>query len=287
MNLRKFTLLILFVLSLSVIINVFAAKEDLNNDFNKNIKKAREDTSRLREAQEKIKEQLTDLKNALYSCKGSKEERCVKAHKEAKLLVREFLINSLMNEIFLLEKTKNKLEDSDLNEDERKDALEDINNKIAEINILKIKVNDLKDISQEKDVDALVANTRLYLKETRQIIRKTAGRLAQYKLETVINKLSQLETKLDKANASLEIKDEKEWNQLLDAFKVSLEKSKLFQQRAKDILITQKEILDDKDVREATTYLSLSHQKIVEAHENLKEIGLFLRSNGLKLEAMK
>lgn len=213
-------------------------------------------------------------------CKDSEKEECKGKRKEVKKHSKEFLAHAADMVLAELQKIKERVEASeDLSEDEIASIVADLDERIASIEQVKVKINALTEESAREEYNAVAKDIREAWKGIKGHLKKHVARVMHARLGNILHRAEKLEERFYKIRDTLAEKDVdvRALDAKLDAFSAKLdiaaEKYELAQEKFKSAT-TPKEV--DEVAREVHKYLVDAKAALRDARalirDTLKEI---------------
>ena len=223
----------------------------------------------LRENQGKILE----MKEQWKECKDSDEEDCQDIKREFLGYGKNYVARAADVLLKYLEQLYNKVELSDMDDEEKKEALTEIQEQIDAVEAAKAKAEAAE--TKEELRDALDELKDL-LKEYRIKIRHRVASLFRHKVGEIIVRAERLEIKLEKILDRAEEAgyDTEQLSDLIDEFNALIETARDNYYEAKEILeeFHSDETTDSDKVKEAHELLKQAHRDLNAAQKILREI---------------
>lgn len=215
------------------------------------------------DAQKRIQER----KEQLTACKGSETENCRQARRETKRATKEYLSGVSEHVLGLLAKTKERVQASNMPEDQKAEILAKLDERAVEIAGAAESVVELgEEDTKEEFVEAakIIKNS---WKETKQGIKKGVGKVAANKIRAVTTRMEQLQTRVQRTLQRLsgEGKDTSRAQAQLTAYEAQLEAAKTANNEAE-------QLYQSGDIDGAVAKTKEAHRNLLKAHKALKQL---------------
>ncbi|MBU0756979.1 MAG: hypothetical protein KKF44_02855, partial [Nanoarchaeota archaeon] len=241
------------------------------------IMQANEKFEKAKERYQNAKDRFKEAKDAFDAAVKNGDEEEAKEH------AKEFLLKSADMIIESLNKVKEQAAgNDDLTEEEAQDIIDDMDEKIAEIEAAKAQVEAAETKEEIKEAGSLIIKDWNRIKYR---LRLHAGRTISAKVQDVLKRSEQLEARLDSAIADLEEKgyDVSAVDDQVDEFSNLVDLARQKFNDAKDRLGEARDMADgdstqeeadaaDTKVEEAKALVNEAHRLLKDAHDMLKEI---------------
>ncbi|RLE45390.1 hypothetical protein DRJ25_05730 [Candidatus Woesearchaeota archaeon] len=222
------------------------------------------------------------FKEELRNCKFKSDDACKKVKEDAKKKAYRFLFNSVDRGMALLEKAKERIDNSKLSDEEKSAALSRIDSKIKELNNVKTELAG-KDEINRKELREIAGKVRKSWNDVKKAIStklhtvfiRRFGNIV-VKLEKVKTKLSDKITKLESNGVDVSQVSTELFNEKVDEAKAAYDRARALFDKAK----TESEKDAAKELRaQAREKLRESHEALKAAREELKSIIKQLRES--------
>lgn len=240
-----------------------ANKEQMRERLSVAKEKRAEAKAKHQEARQKIQER----KEKLQACKGSETEECRKTRRETKRHTKEYLSGVAEHVLGLLAKTKERVEASNMPEDQKAEILAKLDAQAEEIAGAAEAVKALGEESTKEDYQEAIKAIRESWTDTKKGIKKGAGKVAANKIRALNTRMEQLQTKLRNTVQRLENQgaDVAPVKIQLEEFEAKLALSKAAEQEAQNKYQAG-------DIEGAVEQTKEAHRHLLEAHKALKQI---------------
>lgn len=213
--------------------------------------------------------EIRDLRLQLRDCTG---DDCAKIKAEIRAGAPPFLQNAGEAMLTALRRLRERMEESNMEETDKQEALVDIDARIAAVQDAMTTLANLGEDAAKEEIKAAAQQLRQVWRETRPLLRSAAGRLVTSRYAGVIERAEHLKTKLERILERMEADgitvDTLE--QLLADFSQKIDEAKAA--HAESI-----ELFNAGDEQGAHTKLKEAKQKLKEAHQILKELSRGIR----------
>ena len=240
-----------------------------NADELKNIlEKTKQIRVNARENYAEAKGKLADSKNKLNDCKGKTDDTtCTEAKTQAKQNAKEFLLNSADRVLNLLEKTKERLTNSEMNEADKTASLAKVDARIAELAGARETVDQLGDDATKDQIQEASRLIKDSWKGTNKDVKEEASKLAASKIGGVLVQIEKLQAKLQSTVDKLKEKgkDTSAVDAIMTDFNAKIDAAKASQADAQ-VKFTAG------NMKEGTTAMKEAHKSIKEARILLKDV---------------
>ncbi len=237
-------------------------KEQMRARLTQAKEKRAEAKAKHQEARQKIQER----KEKLNSCKGSETEDCRKTRKETKRHTKTYLSNVAEHVMGLIAKTKERVEASNMPEDQKAEILAKLDENAVKIASAAESVEELGEESAKEDYVEAAKLIRESWKDTKKSIKNGAGKVAANKIRALNTRMEQLQTKLRRTVQRLENagEDVTPVKAQLAEFEAKLSQSKAAEQEAQSKYQAG-------DIAGAVEKTKEAHRYLLEAHKALKQ----------------
>ena len=224
--------------------------------------------------QQEARQKIQERKEKLNSCKGSETEDCKKTRKETKMHTKEYLSNVAEQVLGLIAKTKERVQASNMGEEQKAQIMTKLDAQAAEIASASDSVEELGEESTREDYQEATKLIRESWKGTKDEIKKGAGKVAANKIRALNNRMEHLQTKLRKTVERLENagEDVTAVKEQLAEFEAKLAQSKAAEQEAQNKY--QAGDIDGavEKTKEAHRYLQAAHKALKQFVRNMKQV---------------
>jgi len=238
-------------------------KEQMRERLSMAKEKRAEAKTKHQEARQKIQER----KEKLQACKGSETEDCRKTRSETKRHTKEYLSGVAEHVLGLLAKTKERVEASNMPEEQKSEILAKLDEQAEEIAGAAEAVETLGEESTKEDYQEAIKVIRESWTDTKKGIKKGAGKVAANKIRALNTRMEQLQTKLRNTVQRLESQgaDTAPVKAQLEEFEAKLTLSKAAEQEAQNKYQAE-------DIEGAVEKTKEAHRHLLEAHKALKQL---------------
>jgi hypothetical protein len=237
------------------------------------LKRARERKEIAIAKQELAKTQLEATRGKLAQCKDKANVECTELRKQARKQSYNFLLNTADRVLTLLEKTKERVQNSDLAEEEKAEIIAKIDERIEEAASSRETVELITENASKEEIKDAAKTIRESWKEANKNIRKGVAKVASMKIGGILVKIQRLQVKLDKIVDRLESKgkDTSAIEAVMADFDAKIADAEAAQAQVKAALF------ETGKASEAVAYVKESHKSIKEARILLKDAVLKIR----------
>lgn len=239
-----------------------------NADELKNIlEKNKQNRENAREKYAEAKGKLADSKEKLKDCKGKTDDTaCTEEKAKAKKNAKDFLLNSADRVLNLLEKTKERITNSDMNEADKTASLAKIDARIAELAGARETVEQMGDDATKEEIQEASRLIKDAWKGTNKDVKEEASKLAASKIGGVLVQIERLQAKLQNTVNKLKEKgkDTSAIDAIMSDFNAKIDAAKASQ-------ATVQEKFSTGNVKEGTAAMKEAHKSIKEARILLKD----------------
>ncbi len=231
------------------------------------LEKTRSDRANAKEKYSEAKTKLADSKEKLKGCQGKTDDAvCTEEKTKAKQNAKDFLLNSADRVLNLLEKTKERITNSEMNEADKTASLAKIDARIAELAGARETVEQM---GADATKDAIQEASRLIKdawKGTNKDVKEEASKLAASKIGGVLVQIERLQAKLQNKIDQLKKagKDTSAIDAIMTDFNAKIDAAKASQATAQEKFTTGA-------TKEATAAMKEAHKSIKEARILLKD----------------
>ncbi|MBD3361400.1 hypothetical protein GF358_01260 [Candidatus Woesearchaeota archaeon] len=238
-------------------------KQDLRQVVQKAVQRREQAIENYKKSRQKIEQ----MKNKLQQCKGKTKIDCTEARKQARKHSQDFLFNAADRALALVEKTRERIENSDMSEEDKADALADLEERAAEI------------ASARETIDAIGENpSKDEIKEATKVLReswtKANKEIKQKAAKNAAGKIGGTLVKIERLNAKLERTVEQLKSRGLDTTPIEtmMQQFENKIQEAKDKHAEAEQKFSQGKANEAAQKIREAHSKVKEAHMLLKDV---------------
>lgn len=239
-----------------------------NADELKNIlEKNKQNRENARANYQQAKNNLADSKNKLNDCKGKTDDAaCTETKTKAKKDAKDFLLNSADRVLSLLEKTKERLTNSDMNDADKTASLAKIDARIAELAGARETVEQMGDDATKEEIQEASRLIKDAWKGTNKDVKEEASKLAASKIGGILVQIERLQAKLQSTVDKLKEKgkDTSAIDAVMSDFNAKIDAAKASQ-------ATAQEKFTAGAIKEATAAMKEAHKSIKEARILLKD----------------
>jgi chromosome segregation ATPase len=227
---------------------------------------AKEKRAEAKARHEEARQKIQERKEKLQACKDSETEDCKKTRRETKMHTKGYLSNVAEHVLGLIAKTKERVEASDMPEDQKTELIAKLDEKAEEIAGAAEAVAELGEDSTREDYQEAVKLIREAWKDTKEDIKKGAGKVAANKIRALNTRMEQLQTKLRNTVQRLENAgaDTIPVKAQLAEFETKLALSKTAEQEAQNKYQAG-------DIQGAVEKTKEAHRHLLAAHKALKQ----------------
>jgi len=238
-------------------------KQELKQVIQKAVQRREQAIEKYREA----KQNLEQTKEQLKQCKGKGDVQCTETRKQARKQSHQFLLNAADRVLGLLEKTKQRLQESEeMTEEAKAEATEEIEQRMSEIASVRETIEEMGEDATKDEIKEATGIMKHAWNKSNKEIKSKAGKAAAGKIGGVIVKIEKLETKLERTIEQLQ-------NQGKDTAPIeeAMEKFQNHVSLAKEEHAKAMEKFQSGKANEATQHIRAAHNQIKDAHMILKD----------------
>jgi hypothetical protein len=216
---------------------------------------------------QEAKTKLADSKNKLKDCKGKADDAaCAETKKQAKKDAKDFLLNSADRVLALLEKTKERITNSDMADAGKTASLAKIDARIAELAGARTTIEQLGDDVTKDQIQEASRLIKDAWKGTNKDVKEEASKLAASKIGGVLVQIERLQAKLQNKIDQLKKagKDTSAIDAIMTDFNAKIDAAKASQADAQTKFA-------EGNAKEGTTAMKAAHKSIKEARILLKD----------------
>lgn len=224
---------------------------------------------------------MNEAREDVLNCKGDKSAECDDVRKGAKLQSQETLMAAADQVIAALNAIKAKIEaNTGLTDDEKEEAIADIDEQIAEVQAASDVVVGLTEDSEAKAVLDAAKTIREAWKGARPVVHARASMLAYGELKAVTDAVERMSSRVDDQIARFEEQgvDVSAIEDLKEDFDESVAEAKDHLQKAKDAYTGMTADDVDGKLKTVRDEMNAARESLKEAHGTLKEIVKQLRT---------
>jgi len=242
--------------------------------FQKNKEQLRERMAKVKEKRAEAKAKHTEAKGRiegrkakLTACVGDESEDCNALRKETRKYTKDYLSGVAEHVLGMIAKTKERVENSNMPEDQKTEMLANLEAKAEEIAGALETAEGLTEESSKEDFQEVAKIIRESWTGTKDEIKNGAGKVAANKIRALNTRMGQLQTKLERTLERLQNagEDTTTAQRQLDAYKENLDKSKTAEQEAQAKY-------QESDTAGAVEKTKEAHRYLIEAQKNLKQL---------------
>ncbi|MBN1645353.1 hypothetical protein JW851_04960 [Candidatus Woesearchaeota archaeon] len=216
---------------------------------------------------QEAKAELAKSKQKLQKCKGKDDVTCTEERKNARENSHKFLLSAADRALGLLEKTKERIQNSKMSEEEKAAAIAGLEASMEELASVRQTVEETTDAATTEEIKESAKMVRETWKKANKEIKEKATKVASEKFGGTLVKIERLQSKLERTIEQLQKqgKDTSSIEAIMEEFNAKIEEAN--QEHA-----TVQEKLQAGQVNEATRNMVQAHKKIKEAHMLLKDV---------------
>jgi len=261
--------------------NIRAKHLQLRERYQKNkelmkerLTKARDRKKIAKQHHEEAKDKIKERRAQLAACKENNSTDCVKARKDTRVQTKRYLTNIAEHILAMIAKTKERVENSNLADDEKRDLISKLDEEAEDIAGALDMLEEFGEDSTKEEFKEVTKIIRESWKDLRLIIKKGVGKVANGKIHAVSVRLANLKGKLHKIVERLENagKDTSKVKPLLETFDEKLEEAKNHRDRARSLYNEGKIDEAAKATKEAHLALRGAHKALKDFVRALKEL---------------
>jgi len=222
------------------------------------------------------KQKMTAARTRVRECFNNESEECVQLRQRVNSHYQDFLINLADRVLNAFDKIGERVENSNITDEEKEDILADIAEATLKVENARAVIENLTNESTKEDIREATQTIKDAWRETRVVLKKSTGRLINARIGLIIVKAEQLEIKMQRIADKLTDLDEEidvsDLDNLTEKFGEAVDEAKEKWEKAKEKYAeatTPGEV--DELMKEANQYVREAHQKLKEAHEILKD----------------
>lgn len=235
----------------------------------------KEKRNELKDAREAKRAALGEIRGELRNCIASDSEECQKTRANARAHAKGFLTTASEHIIAVLQKARERIENSDMGADAKATALAEIDAALAEIDAAQEAVASLGDDATREDLKDAAQIIREASHKAQKGIKKGIGIVASKRIGGVIVKMERLSDKFERMIAHLEKKGKD--TSAAEAKQVEFE-AKL--DAAEALHAEAKALFESGDHAGAAEKIRAAHAELKAAHEMLKALVHEIRGIG-------
>ncbi|MBW2986884.1 hypothetical protein KY333_05940 [Candidatus Woesearchaeota archaeon] len=213
------------------------------------------------------KQNLEQMKNQLQQCKDDSGVECTETRKRAREKSQEFLFNAADRALALIEKTRERIMESDLSEEEKEKAVAELEERSAEVASTRETIDQISENPTKDEIKEATKTLRESWTKANKEIKQKAAMNAAGKIGGTLVKVEQLNAKLERTVEQLQNRgiDTTPIESIMQQFENKIEAARTSQEIA-----MQK--FQEGNANQATTNVKAAHKSIKEAHVMLKDI---------------
>jgi hypothetical protein len=241
----------------------------------------RENMLEAKEAFINSRQRMVDARQDVLECTGDKSAECDDVRKGAKLQSQETLMAATDQVIAALNAIKARIQaNTGLTDDEKEDAIEDIDEQIAEVQAASDVVSGLTEDSDPKAFLDAAKTIRESWRNARPVVHARASMLAYGELKAVTNAVDRMSTRVDEQIARFTAQgvDVSAIEDLKADFDESVAEAKAHLQKAKDAYMGMTADDVDGKLKTVREEMTAARESLKEAHGTLKDIVSQLRT---------
>jgi len=246
--------------------------QETRERFQKNKKLLRERLTKARERKKvavqhhkEAKQNIQERRARLAACKDQDTEECKNLRKDTRKETKRYLLNIAEHVLSMIDKTEERVKNSNLDETQKSELLADLEAKAEEIASAMETIEGLTEDSSKEEFIEAARTIKEAWKELRHIIKKGIGMAANGKIHAISERLGNLKRKLHQIMDRLEDagKDTSKAKPFLETFDEKLEEAKDARDRARSLYQEGK-------IEEAVKATKEANNALREAHKALK-----------------
>lgn len=238
-------------------------KQELKEVIQKAVQRRQQAIDKYREA----KSNLEKAKEKIQKCKGKSDATCTEERRNARKHAQQFMLNAADRMLGLLEKTKERIQASDLSEEEKAEVIADLEDRMEDIASARETIDETTEAATTDEIKESAKMIRDSWRKANKEIKQKASRAAVGKIGGTLVKIEKLEIKLERTVAKL-----KEKGYDTTPIEVMMQQFEAKIQEAKDEHALAMEKFQAGNANEATVNVRAAHAKIKEAHKLLKDV---------------
>lgn len=256
-------------------INVADKKEELLKKFQENkeqlrervanaVQKRTEAINRYNEA----KGELVKAKEKIKNCEGKQDVTCTEERRKTRQNAQKFLQSSMERALGLLEKTRERIENSKtLTEEEKTAAIADLEDRMEDIASVKETIEETTSDASAEEIKESTKMARESWQKANKEMKQRATQEASAKIGGTLVKIEKLTEKLDRTIEQLQAKgyDTTPIETMMQQFENKI-------QEGKDAQVIAEQKFNEGNANEATVNIQAAHKRIKEAHMMLKDV---------------
>ncbi len=256
-------------------INVAEKRQELLRKFQENkaemrevvanaVQKRTEAINRYREA----RGELNQIKAKLKACQGRSDVTCTEERRNARENSQKFLLSASDRALGLLEKTRERIEQStSLSEEEKATAIKQLEDRMQDMASVRETVEQTTEAASAEEIKESAKMVRESWRKAHKEIKEKAAREASGKIGGTLVKIEKLEIKLDRFVAQLKEKgyDTTPIEAMMQQFSNKI-------QEGKDAHAIAMQKFGEGNANEATVNTRAAHKRVKEAHMLLKDV---------------
>jgi hypothetical protein len=235
----------------------------------------KEQRQQIKQDREAARAELGAVRETLRECGAKDTAECEAARNKARGASRAFLTKAAEHIIAMLERTRERIEASQMKDDVKAQMLADIDAKLAELGAAQETVASLGDDATKQDLKDAAQIIRDAWKDSKKSIKNGIGKVAGQRIGGVIHKMDHLDDKFDRVIAQL--KKQGKDTSLAEAKTAEFE-AKL--EAAEKLHAEAMALFESGDSSGAAEKLRAAHVELKAAHVMLKGIVQEIRGIG-------
>ncbi len=240
-------------------------RKELREERKQLIQQWKEKRGELKSEREQARAELGDAKGKLSECRGSDSADCQEARTKAKVQAGKFLTKASAHVVAVLEKAKERIQDSALSEEEKAGLIATLEADVAEMDAAEEAAAALGENATKEDLKAAADTVKQLWGKTKDDIKTAMGAVVSNRVGGIVVKMDKLAAKFDRVAAKLEAKGKD----------VSVLKAKQAEYQAK--LDSAKALQEEARAMIASGDRSGANEKLKAAHQELKAANELLR----------
>jgi len=256
-------------------IEIAAKKAGLQRKFTENkqelekvMQKMRQRKTNLQQNYQEGKQKLADIKSELSQCKGKADTACAETRTRAKEHANNFLLNSADRVLALLEKTRERVEQSEkLSPQEKNDALEKLDTRLGDMAGVRETIEQMDETATKEQIQEASKLLGDSWKGANKEVKTQAGKVAADKIGGILVQIERLQAKLQNKIEQMKKagKDTSAIDAMMNDFNAKIN-------TAKEAQVSAKEQYTAGNANEGTIQVRNAHQNIKQARTMLKDV---------------
>ncbi len=241
-------------------------RKELREERKQLIQQWKEKRGELKQEREQARAELGQAKGKLSECRGSDSADCQEARTKAEVQAGKFLTKASAHIIAVLEKAKERVQDSALSEEEKASLIATLDADVAEMDAAEEAAAGLGENATKEDLRTAAETVKQLWGKVKEDIKTAMDAVVSNRVSGIVVKMDKLAAKFDRVIARLEAKgkDVASLKAKQAEYQAKLDSAKALQEEARAMI--------------ASGDRSRANEKLRAAHQELKGANEFLRS---------